>query len=649
MLNISIDEQNAIATLTPHGALSKEDMELVSKIIDEYLQKIKKLSGVIIYVDEFLGWDSFSALLAHLKFIGDHHKKVTRIAFVTNSILGDFAEHISSHFVSAEIKHFEYQKLEEATSWIMEKKNVEKSRVYLVGSGMASLASAVYLINDAGVKPENITIFEQNSIAGGALDGSGNPEDGYVIRGGRMHEKKYLCYWDLLSHIPSYDDSNITVTQESMEFNERFVSHAQARLLKNGKKVDISSFGIPKMEQIKLMELLFIPEMFLDNKTIEEWFAPEFFETNFWMIFTSMFAFQRWSSVAEMRRYMKRFMHLMPQLKYIGGILRTKYNQYHSIVLPLENYLKKRGVHFQLERQVVDIDFEIDEHSKKATTLHIKAKDEIISIEIKDGDYLFFTNGSITDSTDNGDLHTPPTLKGVESSGSWQLWKRIAQKDSSFGNPTVFCDNIDLQKWYSFSVTLKDDTFHDYMENFSGNTDGTGGLVTMTDSNWLMSIVVARQPHFPDQPKEIKIFWGYGLYPDREGNYIKKKMSECSGGEILQELFYHLKIEELMQPIIESDKIINCIPTAMPFVDSLFMPRAREDRPLVIPKGSKNFAFLGQFTEIEDDCVFTVEYSTRSAQEAVYGLFECNKKPIPVYVGAHNPIAMMKASQAIAE
>ena len=522
----------------------------------------------------------------------------------------------------------------------------KQSKVYIIGSGMAGLASAFYLIEDTKIEPENITILEQNSLTGGALDGAGNSQDGYIIRGGRMHEKKYQCYWDLLSHIPSYDDQNVSVTDESMEFNERFISHAQARLLKDGKKVDLSSFNIPKMEQIKLMELLFTPEMFLDNRTIESWFGSEFFETNFWLIFTSMFAFQKWSSVEEMRRYMKRFMHLMPQLKYIGGILRTKYNQYHSVVLPLERYLKEKGVNFKLEAQVVDIDFKIDDDSKRATAIHIKDKD---SISLGEDDYLFITNGSITDSTDNGDLKTAPKLKGVEDSGAWQLWKSIAKKDSAFGNPNVFCEQIDLQKWYSFSVTLRDDTFHDYMENFSGNTDGTGGLVTMTDSNWLMSIVIARQPHFPDQPKDVKIFWGYGLYPDRVGNYVNKKMSECNGEEILQELFYHLKIQELMKPIVESDKLINVIPTAMPFVDSLFMPRAKGDRPLVIPKGSENFAFLGQFTEIEDDCVFTVEYSTRSAQEAVYGLFDCGKKPIPVYVGAYNPLVMMRAAQAIAE
>ncbi len=525
----------------------------------------------------------------------------------------------------------------------------KSNRVYIIGSGIAGLASAFYLIKDANILPKNIIFLEQNSLTGGALDGSGNPSDGYVIRGGRMHEKMYQCYWDLLSHIPSYDDPSISVTQESMEFNERFISHAQARLLRGGEKVDLSSFGIPKLEQIKMMELLFTPEIFLDNKTIQDWFGEEFFQSNFWMIFTSMFAFQTWSSLAEMRRYMKRFMHLMPQIKYLGGILRTKYNQYHSVALPLERYLRQQGVEFQLSSQVIDIDFEEQGDYKRPTALHLQKEGENHIIGLRPEDYLLFTNGSITDATDNGDLNTPPELKGLPQAGAWQLWRRMAKKDPHFGNPDVFCAQIDLQKWYSFTVTLRDDTFHDYMENFSGNTDGTGGLVTMTDSNWLLSIVIARQPHFPDQPKAIKIFWGYGLYPDKIGNHIPKKMSECSGKEILQELFYHLRITKLMDPIIQSDKLINVIPTAMPFIDSLFMPRAKGDRPLVIPKRTKNFAFLGQFTEIEDDCVFTVEYSVRSAQEAVYGLFECGKKPIPVYVGAHNPIAMMKAAQAIAE
>jgi len=528
-------------------------------------------------------------------------------------------------------------------------KDPKDSQVYLIGSGIASLASATYLIKDAKLPGENIHILEQDDIAGGACDGAGNTEEGYVVRGGRMHEEHYVCYWDLLSNIPSYDDPNVSVTDESFEFNSRFVSHAQARLLKDGKKIDVSTYGLSLSDQADLVKLTFISEYFLDNKRIEDWFSQGFFETNFWHIWTTMFAFQKWSSVAEMRRYMKRFIHMVDGLHQLGGVMRTKYNQYHSVILPMQKYLQDKGVHFDMNTQVTDIDFNLSVDKKTATVLHVVNQEGIEDeIVIGKNDYVFMTNGSITESTDNGSWTKAPILKEKSTSGAWMLWEKIAKKDNVFGNPAVFSNNIDLQKWYSFTATLKDTTFHDYMENFTGNVDGTGGLVTMTDSNWLMSIVVARQPHFPDQPKDIKIFWGYGLYPDRKGNYIKKKMSDCTGEEILEELWYHLKVQDLMKPIVESGKVINCIPVAMPFVDSLFMPRSLGDRPDVLPKGTTNFAFLGQFAEVPKDCVFTVEYSVRCAQMAVYGLFETEKEVLPVYDSIHQVEYLIAGMKALA-
>jgi oleate hydratase len=359
-----------------------------------------------------------------------------------------------------------------------------------------------------------------------------------------------------------------------------------------------------------------------------------------------MFAFQKWSSLAEARRYMLRFMHLMPGMNRLKGILRTKYNQYHSVVVPIRRRLEEKGVRFAMRRAVTDIDFDLKNGRKRATALTL---DNGERIPLGTKDYCFFINGSIVDAPDEGDLEHAPVLKGVEESGSWKLWQKIAGKDPAFGRPEVFCGAIDQSKWYSFTVTMRDSRFLDYMEDFTGNTDGTGGLVTLLDSNWLMSIVIARQPHFPDQPDDVKVFWGYGLYVDHVGNKVKKPMSQCSGREILEELWYHLKVEDLMAPVMQSDKLVNCIPVAMPFIDSLFMPRGRGDRPKVLPEGTENFAFLGQFTEVEDDCVFTVEYTVRTAMEAVYGLFDCGKEPPPVYVGAHNPVAMMKAAKAISE
>ncbi len=523
-----------------------------------------------------------------------------------------------------------------------------EAKVYLVGSGIASLASATYLVKDAGVPGKNIHILEQDDILGGALDGSGEADDGFVIRGGRMHEKHYECYWDLLSNIPSYDDPDVSVKDESFEFNSRFVSNAQARLLRDGRKMDVSSFGLSLKDQADLVKLTFVSEASLGNKRIEDWFSQEFFETNYWYLWTSMFAFQKWSSLAEMRRYMKRFIHLVEGLPRLGGVMRTKYNQYHSVVVPLERYLKKHGVNFDKRTQVTDIDFNLSADKKTATLLQIiDSEGKADEIVLGENDYVFITNGSITESTDNGSWTRAPILKDKSSSGAWQLWEKIARKDRAFGNPGVFSDNIDLQKWYSFTATLKDSTFHDYMEDFSGNVDGTGGLVTMTDSNWLMSIVIARQPHFPNQPRDVKVFWGYGLYPDRLGNHVKKKMSECNGEEMLEELWYHLKVQDLMRPVVDAGKV-NCIPVAMPFVDSLFMPRTLGDRPEVLPEGATNFAFLGQFAEVPKDCVFTVEYSVRCAQMAVYGLFETGREVIPVYDSIHMPSVLVTAMRALA-
>ena len=521
--------------------------------------------------------------------------------------------------------------------------NPKEANVYLIGSGIASLASAVYLEKDAGVPAENIHILEKAKIVGGALDGAGDVEKGFVVRGGRMHEMHYECYWELLSHIPSLDDPNVSVRDESYEFNERFVSNGQARLLKDGKKLDVSKYGLSLSQQAAFLKLTYVSEKSLGDDKIEDWFDQAFFDTNFWHIWTSMFAFQKWSSLAEMRRYMKRFIHLVDGLYKLGGVMRTKYDQYHSVALPMRNYLEAKGVKFKTGKEVIDIDFNLSADKKTATVLHMKDKSEIV---LGKNDFVFYTNGSLTDSTDNGTWNKPAKLKGIDEAGSWKLWKKIAAKDKSFGNPNPFCDFIDLSKWYSFTATMKDSTFQDYMENFSGNVDGTGGLVTMTDSNWFMSIVIARQPHFPNQPKDVKIFWGYGLYPDRKGNHIKKTMAECTGEEMLEELYYHLKIQDMMKPITKAG-LVNCIPVAMPYVDALFMPRKIGDRPDVVPKGATNFAFLGQFAEAPKDCVFTVEYSVRTAQMAVYGLFETDKQVHPMYDSAHNPKYLIGALKAI--
>ena len=523
--------------------------------------------------------------------------------------------------------------------------HLDKDRkLYIVGGGIAGLASAVYLIREGECSGSNITIIDGASVVGGALDGSGSTEEGYLIRGGRMHEEHFVCTWDLLSTIPSLDTPSISVTEEIFTFNRKVVSGSHSRLLQGGRKMDVSSYGLSKHDTFDLLRLTMSSEAALGAKRIDEWFSKEFFETVFWLLWSTTFAFQRWSSLVEMRRYAIRFIHLLPGFNRLKGILRTYYNQYDSVVLPIETWLRQRGVNFMLETSVIDIDFQNDESQKCASALHCLAPASPVKIDLTPDDLLFVTLGSMVENSSTGSMKAPAPFRPKSETGAWALWERIAAKDAAFGRPQIFCNSPDQSKWMSFTVTLTDPTFFEYMENFTGNPAGTGGLVTLTDSNWLMSIVLAHQPHFRNQASDVFVFWGDGLLPDASGNFVDKPMSACRGEDILIELFSHLRILERMQPLMES---LNCVPCMMPYIDSQFMPRSAGDRPAVIPQGATNFAFLGQFVEIPDDCVFTVEYSVRSAQTAVFGLLEVDREDLPVYRGDHDIMVLMNALKAL--
>jgi oleate hydratase len=247
-------------------------------------------------------------------------------------------------------------------------------------------------------------------------------------------------------------------------------------------------------------------------------------------------------------------------------------------------------------------------------------------IAVNDGDLVFLQNGSMTDASSLGSMSSAPAKLTKADSGSWALWEKLAAGRPHFGNPAAFNSCIAQSCWESFTVTLKNPEFFDLMNKFSGNKAGTGGLVTFKDSNWLMSIVLAHQPHFLNQPTDVQVFWGYALFPDRVGNFVPKPMADCNGAEIMQELCGHLRFD------LELVKTANCIPCRLPYITSMFMPRLQSDRPLPVPPDSKNFAFISQFVEIPEDTVFTVEYSVRAAQMAVYELLG-----IPLKVPAVTP------------
>ena len=512
-------------------------------------------------------------------------------------------------------------------------KTPQLAQAYFVGGGIASLAGAAFLIRDGLIAGESIHIFEELDVSGGSMDGSGSAEKGYVIRGGRMLEEHYACTFGLFASIPSLTDPIKSVTDEIVEFSQKYVTSSRCRLLKNGKKVDVSSFGLSEKDRLDLLALIIHSEDSLANKRIDDWFSPTFFENSFWLMWSTMFAFQAWHSAVELKRYLLRFIQLFPDFNKMGGVWRTPYNQFDSMILPLVTWLKGEGVNFSMNTVVTGLDFDISPNEQAVKGIRYTCEGERKTLAVAPDDRVFVTLGCMTEGASIGSMTSPAIMNSKPSGGAWELWEDIANGRPGFGHPAVFDGHIGQTKWQSFTVTLKGSAFFDFMEAFTGNEAGTGGLVTIVDSNWFMSVVLAHQPHFLNQPENVFVFWGYGLFPDRIGDFVNKPMSECTGEEILQELFQHLKLGDKAQPIIDA---AICIPCMMPFITSQFMPRVKGDRPDVVPAGAKNFAFIGQFCEIPDDVVFTVEYSVRSAQMAVYALLGIDQVIPPVFKGHHD-------------
>jgi oleate hydratase len=499
-------------------------------------------------------------------------------------------------------------------------------KAYLVGGGIGSLAAAAFMIRDGGMQGKNITIFEAKALLGGSLDAAPIPEGGYSLRGGRMlTTDNYECMWDLFKTIPSLSEPDQSVFEEIVAFNKRVKAHSKARLIDHNRTiVDVSSMGFTMQDRAELLRLTEASEKKLGTSIITDWLSPEFFTNNFWYMWQTTFAFQPWHSAVEFKRYLHRFMKEFSRIETLAGVKRTIYNQYDSLVRPLVSWLEAHDVEFENECMVTDLNLEPAEMIT-VTGIKLKKSGTEETVAVGENDLVFFQNGSMTDASSLGSMTSAPEHLTKADSGGWALWEKLAEGRPELGNPAAFNSSIPESYWASFTVTLKDTSFFDQMEALSGNAAGTGGLVTFKDSNWLMSVVLYHQPHFIDQPKEVQVLWGYALHPDRIGDFVPKSMSDCTGKEILQELAGHLNFDFDI-----SFSNANCIPCRMPYITSMFMPRAYSDRPLPVPENSHNLALISQFVEVADDVVFTVEYSVRAAQMAVYQLLDIDREVPPV-------------------
>jgi oleate hydratase len=519
----------------------------------------------------------------------------------------------------------------------------EDALFYLVGGGIASLAAAAFLIRDGGVKGSHIRILEESTQFGGSLDAGGNATDGYTMRGGRMFESKYRCTFDLFASIPTLDGSQ-SVTEETLAWNKTLKTSSKSRLVRDGKSIEAPAFGLTEYHILAIERLVVEPERLLGRKSIEEHFDRDFFKTDFWFMWCTTFAFQPWHSAVELKRYLLRFTHMVSGFNTLTGIMRTVYNQYDSLVRPLRKWLDQSGVEFQFNSRVKALNLNHDFWGYGVDRIIFEEDGKKSEAILRDKDFVIVTLGSMTEGSSFGSMDKAPLLNDKRTGGAWSLWESIAGRQPDCGEPANFSNHVGESKWVSFTATLKDPTFFDAIRDLTGNTPGEGGLITFPSSSWLMSIVLPYQPHFITQPADVQVFWGYGLSVDSRGDFVEKPMSSCTGREIMTELLGHLRLS------MKADKIIDhciCIPCMMPFITSQFLRRSKGDRPDVLPERSKNLAFIGQFCELPDDVVFTVEYSIRAAQTAVYGLLGLNRTPPPVYKGSHDPRVLLEAFRAL--
>ena len=510
---------------------------------------------------------------------------------------------------------------------------IDDKNAYIIGTGLAALSAACYLVRDAQMPGSHIHVFEKDAIPGGACDGANIPGLGYVMRGGREMDNHFEVMWDLFRSIPSIETEGVSVLDEYYWLNKEDPNFSLCRSTKargadggtNGK------FALSDKAAMEIMKLFFTPDEELYGKKISDFFDDEVFNSNFWMYWRTMFAFENWHSALEMKLYIRRYIHHIGGLPDFSALRFTRYNQYESMILPMIKYLESFGVQFHYNVKVENIAFAIGGGMKAATRIDLTEADGTSrSIDLTDNDLVFITNGGCVENSSMGSQTTAAAwTPDIKPGGGWDMWRRIAAQDPSFGHPDVFCSDPEHSKWMSATVTTLDMEIPPYIQKickrdpFTGHVV-TGGIVTVEDSNWLMSWTLNRQQQFRDQPKDQLCVWVYGLFPDKPGNYVKKPMRECTGEEICAEWLYHMgvptdKIEDL------ASNHANTIPVMMPYIDAFFMPRSAGDRPDVVPDGAVNFAFLGQFAETPRDTIFTTEYSMRTGMEAVYTLCDVDR------------------------
>ena len=530
-----------------------------------------------------------------------------------------------------------------------------RKSAYIIGTGLAGLSAAFYLVRDGKVKGDRIHLLEKLELSGGSCDGRKDITKGFYMRGGREMDNHFECMWDMYRDVPSIETPDVSVLDEYYWLNKEDPNYSLCRAsINRGEDAHTDKmFKLDKESAMALSKLFITKEKDLEDKKISDVLPDSFWKTNFWLYWQTMFAFQKWSSALEMKRYLCRYCHHIDGLPDFSALRFTKYNQYESMILPLVKYLESNGVKIEYGIDVKNVIIE-NSNGKKIARKIIYVKDgKELSIDLIEDDLVFITNGCCTDTSCYGDQNTAPDLSHLKDGKgeSWDMWNNIAAQaeNGEYGDPSKFCSDIEATNWMSATIETKDEDIINHIIKIckrdprSGKVT-TGGIVTVKDSteNWYLSWTINRQPQFKSQNKDSVLIWLYSLSTNKPGNYVKKPMRECTGKEICEEWLYHIGIENEK---IEDYAANRCNTTTcfMPYINAFFMPRKESDRPKVVVDGAVNFAFIGQFAETPRDTIFTTEYSIRTGMEAVYTLMNVDRAVPEVWGSQYDVRELLKA------
>lgn len=321
-------------------------------------------------------------------------------------------------------------------------------------------------------------------------------------------------------------------------------------------------------------------------------------------------------------------MHDVHHLNYCRPLEKGRYNRHEAIIAPVADFLRLKGVDFRFNTTITDIITEPATEHTRVTAIRVRENNTETTINVGHNDFVIVSLGSVISGATTGTNTTPPSLELMEIEkdldANWLLWLELSSKHPKFGNPYNFCTRMRESRLESFTITFKSPEFLDRFVQLTGNRAGTATFVTLKDSSWNLNLNIPQQPFFPDQPSDVQVVWGYALFPEHKGDFVDKQMISCSGEEIATELLQHLQFP--LERILPETITIPCI---VPRMTAALLPRTSRDRPRVVPDGMENLALVGQFVEIENEPVLTMDYSLRSAQIAVHhlmGLGQSTKK-----------------------